>query len=124
MLAKDVENAPRGTKNQTIKSFAQAWNSSFATVSRDLATVRNTNRKPRADKGKSKITDEEVMLVVNLAVQSARQSGKQLTSINDAVENAKANGVVREDVSASTVLRVARQVGCHPTQILRPTPHQ
>ena len=115
---------PRGTKNQTIKSFAQAWNSSFATVSRDLATVRNTNRKPRADKGKSKITDEEVMLVVNLAVQSARQNGKQLTSINDAVENAKANGVVREDVSASTVLRVARQVGCHPTQILRPTPHQ
>lgn len=123
-LAKNVGQAPHGTKNRVIESFAGVWNRSVKTVRRDLAGIIVSNRKTRSDKGKSKVTDAEIMIVSNLAVQSARQNDKQLTSMSDALENAKANGVIREDVSISTVLRVAGQAGLHPKQLLRPTPHQ
>jgi len=123
-LARSVTQAAHGSKNRVIESFAGVWNRSVKTVRRDLAGIIVSNRKTRADKGKSKVTDAEVMLVANLAVQSARQNGKQLVSMTDALENAKANGVIRDDVSISTVRRVAEQAGLHPKQILRPTPHQ
>ena len=123
-LATDVEQAARGEKNALIERFAEFWRKSFPTVARHLKEkgLRSKPRKKRSDTGKSEtFTEEQVTLAMNMVNQSARQNGKQLLSAESVLENLKANGVIREG-SVSTLLRQAKELNMHPTQLNQPTP--
>ncbi|MCU7846690.1 MAG: DDE-type integrase/transposase/recombinase [Candidatus Thiodiazotropha sp. (ex Lucinoma kastoroae)] len=82
-----------------------------------------SGRKQRADKGISILSDDEARAIAIIMVESSRANGKRLLSCGDSLAIARANGLVKANISATTAQRVMRERGFHPDQIELPTPH-
>lgn len=119
-----LNNAKHGEKRQIIERAAQHLGISLPSVYRELSEAgHDTSRKTRSDRGSSKVTDDEVKFVANLMIQTTKKTGKRELTVKTAKEIAMANGVLKTKVSEARLAAVMRDMGCHPDQLNRPTPH-
>lgn len=124
-LADRLTHAPQGAGGKLLaEAQARFGGVSRPTVYSKLRSVGWTSgRKLRTDKGDSRVSEEEVRSVAGILRASQRQTGKELLPVCDAIEIALANGMLRERVAESTMLRLMRLHNCHPRQLARPDPH-
>lgn len=124
-LADRLAAAPHGATGELIAGAqARLGGVSRPTVYSKLRSVGWTSgRKLRTDKGDTRVSASEVRAVAGILRASQRQTGKELLPVCDAIEIALANGMLRERVSESTMLRLMRLHNCHPRQLAQPEPH-
>lgn len=124
-LARRLDEATHGDRDPLIAGAVQLTGLSTATVYRRLRGVGwHSGRKLRADKGDSALSLDAAKTIANLMFESRRTTGKRLLSCADALEIARANGLIDVLVSPETAMRVMRLHGIHPDQLARATPHQ
>ena len=123
LIAK-LEAAPHGGRDAIVDAAAAFVGKSKTTVYRALRKLGyNTQRKPRADKGTSVISDDELASIAAIQHAATRKTGKRLASAQTAVEIATANGLTARQYNASTVNRQLRERGLSGAQMRRATPH-
>jgi hypothetical protein len=123
-LAKSIREAPRGQRGALAQRGADTLGISVQTLYTRLRRVGfQSGRRLRSDKGDSRVGEHAVRDVAALLQASRRTTGKALLSVNDAIDIARANGLLKEEVSAATMQRLMRRHGCHPAQLARPDPH-
>lgn len=117
-IAKELDIEGHGNQGQIIERAGAFLGFSRSTLYKHLSLVGWTSqRKLRGDRGASKISREEAFAVSNLILQSERNTGKTLMSVDDAIDIAHANGLINERSSASSMLRKMEDFGCHPKQL-------
>ena len=97
--------AGHGGKRRLAEQYATAWQCSVQTVYRHVAPVLGQvrTRKRRADRGESAWTLDELQLVSAALLESRRGTGKRLSSIADAIDMLRGNGLIRgESVDMAT----------------------
>lgn len=123
LIAK-LEAAPHGGRDAIVDAAAAFVGKSKTTVYRALRKLGyNTQRKPRADKGTSVISDDELASIAAIQHAATRKTGKRLASAKTAVEIAAANGLAARQYSPSTVNRQLRERGLSGAQMRRAAPH-
>lgn len=123
-VAEKLAKAPRGNRGDLVRRAAAFLQCSQDRVYRGLKAIGWTSgRKRRSDNGNSLVSVDEAKKVSNIIVESRRANGKRLLSAETALEIAIENGLVSVSASPATYLRVMRENGCHPDQLVKPTPH-
>ena len=123
LIAK-LEAAPHGGRDAIVEAAAAFVGKSKTTVYRALRKLGyDTKRKPRADKGKSAISDAELANIAAIQHAATRKTGKRLASAKTAVEIAAANGLAARQYNAATVNRQLRERGLSGAQMRRASPH-
>lgn len=133
-LCAQLAAAAKGEKKALKESMARQMSCSLATLHRHLKAVGYSDgRKPRCDKGRSVINQEDAKMLAGVLKAATRQNGKRILSISDARDmldaNGKLPGLVDTEtgeiraVSASTIGRVLKRHCLHPDQMAAPTPH-
>ncbi|WKE65048.1 integrase [Gallaecimonas kandeliae] len=132
-VARRADEAPHGECSALYAEAAEQLGVSVATVMRDLATLRPSCRKRRNDAGQSALTLAEARAISAYMLDSSRKNGKQLASLEEAVEVLRSNGEIaagRLDestgewvaLSLSAIGRALYTYNLHPEQLRRPTP--
>lgn len=133
-LAREIEQAPHGSKTALCLAAANELGITLATVYRKLKEVTVApSRKRRTDAGTSALERHEAELISAVLIQSIRDNDKQLSTLERAVERLRSNGKViagRVDTDSGEILplsvdaisRALRAYGLHPDQVLRPAP--
>lgn len=127
--------AGHGGKRRLAEQYAAAWQCSVQTVYRHVAPVLGQvrTRKRRADRGESAWTLDELQLVSAALLESRRGTGKRLSSIADAIDMLRGNGLIRGEsvdmatgevrlLSESSAAKALRAQRLHPEQLAAPTP--
>jgi len=122
--AEQLTQAPHKGRGEIAAEGARALGVSVQTFYSRLRKVGyNSGRKLRADKGDSRVSVDQVRTVAAMLQASRRTTGKRMLPVCDAIDVAGANGILTERVSPTTMLRIMRREGCHPSQLAQPTPH-
>lgn len=133
-VARDAEAAGHGQKSAVYQRAAEELQISVATLHRKLKEIAMKKpRKKRADAGRSNLTKAEARTISAYLMDTYRNQGKRLASIDKALEVLRSNGeIVAASVnentgelillSASAVGRALYQYHLHPEQLNRPTP--
>ncbi len=123
-LAQRLGDAGHGRRGALIEEAALWLGCSKQAVYDRLKGVGfSSGRKLRTDKGDSSVTRQEVMDVAAILAASWRANGKQLLSVESAIEIALANDKLRTRVTPERLQRLMRVHGCHPAQLRQATPH-
>ncbi len=133
-VARAASHAGHGGKGAVYTAACAELGMSLPQLHRKLkeVTVR-PKRKKRQDAGSTTLTREEAMVISGILMESARKNGKRLFSIGRAVEEARANNLIRAEaidtasgevrrLSDSTIGRALYGYGLHPDQLLQPAP--
>lgn len=137
-LAERLPGLPWDRRGGEVKTAAATLGISDKTLYRWMARVGHASgRKRRGDAGVfRKLDADQVRQAASLAFAGTRETGKRLPTFRMVLEivnaNARQDGAVdpetgeinarQMDVAPSTLARAMRQLGCHPTQLARPTP--
>ena len=132
--ARAIGTASHGDRGALVDRICASTGQSRATVYRQLnqLTVRQPRRR-RSDAGKTGVTLTEAQYLSGVLLESHRKGGKQLLTVQQALDMLRYDGTVRceavdaatgelRQLSASTVERALRMYRMHPEQILRPAP--
>lgn len=124
-LKAQLDATPHGAKSALVKSAANRLGVKPVTVHRWLRdkAERVTGRKPRKDKGDSRLPSEKAQFLAAMLAQGGRRNGKQVTTLKTALSIAKANGEVDLSVSLSTAERILREAELLPRQLSKAAPH-
>ncbi|MGY8872762.1 MAG: integrase, partial [Pseudomonadales bacterium] len=123
-LASELAQAKHGQKTALIKQACGMIGRSEQWVYDSLKEMNLTEgRKARCDRGVSKVSRKECSDISNLMMQSNRDNGKQLMSLKEAVRIGKANGLLGNDISVSTIAREMKRLNVHPDQLKKGAPH-
>ncbi|TCS38499.1 integrase-like protein [Paucimonas lemoignei] len=134
-LGAALKAAKHGDRAALIERAVADLSLSRASVFRKLGELGfEAERKPRADKGKSGLTQEEGQTIAAYLMAGTRANGKRIVSVEQALADLRANGKIRAEnidpstgavsqLSATTVTRKLREWGLHPDQLNRPAPH-
>lgn len=128
--------AGHGKKTELAERFAQQWQCSVQTVYRRVGKIKRhvNKRKRRADRGDSQWRHDELLAVAAYLMESHRNTGKRLASVDDALDTLRANGVIRGAVvddstgelvrylSADSCLRALKVNHLHPDDLRAPAP--
>lgn len=127
--------ARHGEKRQIAEQYARAWCCSVPTVYRRVEPVLSQlkTRKRRSDRGTSGWALAELELVSAALMESRRGTGKRLSSIEDAIDMLRANGMIRGEaidletgevrmLGASSAAKALRANRLHPDQLTAPAP--
>lgn len=117
--------AKHGQKKAVIASACAQLQCSEQTLYRKLEEAGfAAGRKQRTDKGEVIYTYEMLRMIGGLLIQSTRQNGKQLLTIEDAVEILFADGKLPALASSSWVGEMLRCANLHPDQLRHLAPAQ
>lgn len=134
-IAQAARKAGHGKKEAIYQAACEELNLSRATLLRRIKEVVMTEpRKRRNDSGKSALTRDEALLISAVLKESTRKNGKRLYSIKDAVNELRANNMIRAEsidettgeiklLSESAIIRALRAYKVHPDQLDKPAPH-
>jgi hypothetical protein len=134
-LGVSLKAAKHGERSALIARAVTDLSLSRASVFRKLAELGfDTERKQRADKGKSGLTQEEAQTIAAYLMAGTRTNGKRIVSVEQALADLRANGKIAAQtvdpstgevslLSPTTVTRKLREWGLHPDQLNRPAPH-
>lgn len=127
--------APWGCKTAIYTEAAQELGLSVQTVIRKIGEVTANSaapRKQRADAGTSALTKQEAARIAMDVMEHMRKNGKRIMSMKDAVEELRANGLIRAEritadgeivpLSVSAIVAALRKYRYHPDQLLAPPP--
>lgn len=130
-----VQSAGWGQKTAIYSEAAQELGLSIQTVVRkinEVAVKSGKPRKQRSDAGTSALTRQEAALISLDVMEHMRKNGKRIMSMKDAVEELRANGLIRAEritpdgevlaLSTSAVVAALRKYKLHPDQLLAPAP--
>ncbi len=130
-LKKELEKLPHGTKGEYIKKVADSLGISKKNVYEHLKKIGYSNkRKTRSDKGKTSVSEELAYQVAGYSHLADRQNKKKIMPIKLASEILAENGkgVINQETgevkmpSPTTLARVMKQYGCHPSQLKSASP--
>lgn len=122
-IAQRLRTAQHGEKGTVITEACTFLSLSKAELYRRLESVGYVSeRKTRADKGKSSVTAGHAKLIGGMIHIATRANGKQILSIKDSLILLQEQGLA-PDVSATTIGRALRQHHCHPEQLRTPKAH-
>lgn len=117
-IAAELNQVGHGSQGPIIERACEFLSVSQSTLYKRLTKVGwSSQRKLRDDLGQSKLTREQVLAVSNLILQSQRNTGKSLMSVEEAIEIAFANKLLDGRCSKTTMLRKMEEFGCHPKQL-------
>lgn len=131
---RQLQLAPQGQRQRIIEAAARDTGLSTRNAYRHMLRLHpGSARKPRADAGRSCITQAECLHISAVLMQGLRKNSKQLLSLAEVVDALRYDGTIRcervcpgtgEIVPASirTIERALRSHGLHPQQLLRPAP--
>ncbi|MHC3433673.1 integrase [Delftia lacustris] len=130
-----LQAAGWGSKAAIYAEAAQELGLSVQTVIRKInAVVVSTAapRKRRSDAGASALTRQEAARISLDVMEHMRKNGKRVMSMKDAVEELRANGLIRAErvtadgelvpLSVSAIVTALRKYRFHPDQLLAPAP--
>lgn len=121
-LREKLQAARHGEKGPLIAAACARLGCDEKTVYRKLAEAGGTTkRKVRSDKGNTVYTRRHLMLISGMLTETTRRNGKQLLTVEDAIELAHANGHLPEKLSASRVAQLLREHMLHPEQLSAPS---
>ncbi|MBQ0796248.1 DDE-type integrase/transposase/recombinase [Zhongshania sp.] len=124
-VAARLHSSGHGSKQRIVENAANFLSCSINRVYQGLKAVGyQTNRKKRSDRGLIMVTEEECLALAGIMMAPTRNNGKELPSLEDALEIAVSNGLVTAQASPSTWSRGMEKYGCHPKQLREPSPHQ
>jgi transposase InsO family protein len=134
-LATKLATAGHGQKGELVSRVAKLLNYSVQEVYRRLERAGfDSGRKPRADKGRTKVSETLARKVGGMVHVATRANSKKTLAIKTALTiltedgrhgeaNPETGEIMQIEVSASTVSRAMRRYRCHPEQLSVPTPH-
>jgi hypothetical protein len=123
-LAQHIASGQHGTRNALVSRAALHLQCSKQTVYSKLRSAGyGKARKPRTDKGNSKLSKGEAMHISAMMQGSKRQLGKEMLCAQDAMDISSANELLTVQVSTSTVHRRMRALQCHPRQLAKAEAH-
>lgn len=124
-----------GCKTAIYAEAAQELGVSVPTVIRKIGEVTanaKAPRKRRTDAGTSALTKQEAARIALDVLEHMRKNGKRIMSMKDAVEELRANGLIRAEritadgevvpLSVSAIVAALRKYRFHPDQLLAPAP--
>ncbi len=130
-----VAAAAWGRKTAIYTEAAQELGLSVQTVIRKIGEVTaktTAPRKRRTDAGTSALTKAEAARIALDVMEHMRKNGKRIMSMKDAVEELRANGLIRAEritgdgevvpLSVSAIVAALRKYRFHPDQLLAPAP--
>lgn len=132
-VARDAAAAAHGHKQAVYERACAELGCSLATLHRQLAQVAvRPERKRRADAGGFALPLDEAKTISAYLVEHYRGNGKRGITLAKALENLRANGLVRAEaldadtgeikpLSVSAVLRALRGYGLHWRQLRAPS---
>jgi len=124
-IATKLHSVGHGSKKSVVQDAADFLNCSTNKVYQGLKQIGyQSDRKQRSDKGLSMVSEDECLVLAGIIMAPTRNNGKQLPSVEDALEIAISNGLIKTKASLNTWSRGMKKYGCHPKQIALPTPHQ
>ena len=123
-LAARLNGVGRGDRGPLIQDAMTFLGWSKSRVYNALKDVGwQSGRKPRSDRGGSKVSAETAQTVSSLMRQSCRDNGKMLLSAKDASAIAFYNNMIpRNDFTGATLFRAMRQHHVHPDHIRKAAP--
>ncbi|EPK4543364.1 integrase [Serratia marcescens] len=133
-IAQAARSAGHGERGAIYAAACEELGISRATLLRKIKEVAMTEtRKRRTDAGTSALKREDAMMISALLSESTRKNAKRLYSVADAVNELRANGMIKAEfidkntgearpLSESAIIRAMRRYGVHPDQVLAPTP--
>lgn len=127
--------APWGGRTEIYEAASVELCMSMATVIRkikEVSIVSTTTRKRRSDAGVSALGRDEALNISATLMEHMRKNGKRLKSVGDAIEDLRANGLIRAErtdangeifrLSNSAIARALRMYMLHPDQLLEADP--
>lgn len=133
-VARLAAQAEHGDKAKVYQEGAEQLGISLQTLHRRLAKVTvRAERKRRSDAGQVQLPLHEAQLISALLMESIRLNGKQMSSVQTAVERLRSNGLIEASwvskttgevklLSESAIRRALVEYRLHPDQLLAPTP--
>ena len=133
-IANHAATLPHGSKSAYLKAQAALLGVSYQTLHRKLkADTVKPPHKRRSDAGAIALSLEDARMISAALMITPRNNGKQLVSVERAVETLIANNEidpVRVDketgevtrLSASTICRALKHYHLHPKQLNQPDP--
>jgi hypothetical protein len=124
-LRERLESGAHGQKTALVKQAAQRLHCSAQTVWNDLKALGyRSGRRPRRDYGRSCVSDAEVRQVASIIAVAHRENNKRVMPIEQAMAHARANGLLRAGIGATTMARRMRGLNVHPEQYERAPAHR
>lgn len=118
-----LTTAAHGQKGAIVTAACLYLSISKAELYRRLETVGYVSeRKTRADKGKTSFTADQAAMLGGMVHIATRANGKRTMPIKLALDILQADGKA-PSISAATAGRIMRQFQCHPDQLATPTAH-
>lgn len=119
--------AGHGQQRDIVEKHAALAGVSVPTLYRWMKSVAEqtatpSTRKPRADTGRTECSDSDLRLISTALVESYRQSGQRIMTIEQATDMMRANSRITTTLSASRIGVLLRERGLHPEQLVRPEP--
>lgn len=124
-----------GGKTAIYEEAARELGLSTQTVVRKIAEVTVKTAKPRkrrSDAGTSALTQREASLIALDVMEHMRKNGKRLMSMEAAVAEMRANGLIKAErttadgeivpLSTTAIVAALRKYQMHPDQLLAPPP--
>jgi len=123
-LKERLDSAAYGRLGAIISEAARFLGGSRDQVYGELRSLGwISGRKPRADRGRRSVSDDELQAIAALMKETSRANGKRLLCISDAMDILRNNGRLKTTLSPARVQRIMRERGLHLDQLARPTPH-
>lgn len=133
MIIKETALAGHGSKEAVYQKACQELGMSRGTLFRKLKQLQSTKRKKREDAGACMLTRKEAVLISGVLMEATRNTGKRLYSIEQAVKDLRANGLINAGyadeatgvwfpLSVDAVSSALRQYQLHPSQLNHPKP--
>jgi hypothetical protein len=124
-LARRLGEAKHGEKGMLINDATRACGTRQAVyVGLHKFAGWSSGRKTRADTGKSVIAADQALYLAGYIHTKNRQTGKQIVTIEQAVEDLRVNGKLDGEFSVSTARRALERAGIAPRQMRTPAPVQ
>lgn len=122
--AQKLKEAGHGQKGAVVANACQFLCISKAELYRRLEEKVGfkSERKTRADKGKSLVTPEQALLIGGMMQSANSATGKERLKLPTTMEILVADGKI-PDVSTTTISRALRKYHCHPEQLRTPSAH-
>lgn len=133
-VARAAKAAGHGQKIAVYQRAANELGMSLPTLQRKLKEVTMTkHRKKRTDSGTTNLTQDEARILGAYLLETQRNNGKRLASIEDAIDILRSNGHIKAErlcektgelipMSVSAITRALRKYGLHPEQQNRASP--
>lgn len=122
-VQQQLQAAEHGRAAELMDRHAALAGVSTGTLYRWLkAAGHDSGRSRRTDAGSTTMTEQELLAVSTVLLETYRKSGQRIISVEGAIELLASNGRIATTLSPSRVGVLLRERGLHPEQLTRPDP--